>query len=314
MKKRWSQLSILMLVCLWVSILPQKAAALSCGASVSNINFGTVNVRTGAVNQTSASVTISCTGALSNLVGTCLRFGPGSGGAGSNNAPRYLRRGDGATLPYQLRPLGNGNTFGTLNALYVPIAILLGSGSATVPIFADITANSVAIGSGQYSSIFSGSSNIELKYGAPSDCNLLTQTANVPPFSVAAEVVPSCELDVTSLNFGTISGSANNPVDETAVVNVRCTSNTSYTIGLGMGGGGGSNPQLREMRSGSSVLKYGLYRDSALSLPWGNTAGNMPNSTGTGSNNAFTVFGRIHAGQSPRAGVYTDNVVVTITY
>ena len=36
--------------------------------------------------------------------------------------------------------------------------------------------------------------------------------------------------------------------------------------------------------------------------------------TGGGGNNAFTVYGRIHAGQSPKAGIYTDNVIVTITY
>ena len=308
------KVAALFLATIFCGLLPQSAAALTCRATVSNINFGSVSVRAGSVNQTSGNITITCNGALISLVGACLRFGPGTGGAGSNNSPRYMRRGDGAALPFQLRPIGNGSTFGTLNSMYVPVTTLLGSGTATVPIFADITANSVSVGSGQYSSTFSGASHIELQYEVLTSCELLNQTASVPPFTIAAEVVPSCELDVTSLSFGSISRSLINPVDETATVNVRCTSDTSYTIGLGMGGGGGSNPQMRQMRNGAQTLSYGLYRDSARVMPWGNLPGNMMSATGTGSNNAFTVFGRIHAGQSPGIGVYTDNVIVTITY
>ncbi|MBU2983076.1 spore coat U domain-containing protein [Lentibacter algarum] len=298
----------------FLGLMPQVASALSCRATVSNINFGSVSVRTGATNQTSGTVNISCSGTLLSLVGVCLRFGPGSGGAGNSNSPRYMRRGDGAALPYQLRPVGNGNAFGTLNEIYVPVTTLLGRGSATVPIFADITANSVAVGSGQYSSTFSGASDIEMEYGELTTCALLNQSASIPPFTVSAEVVPSCELDVTSLNFGTISGSLNQPVDETATINVRCTSDTDYTVGLDMGGGGGSNPANRQMRSGLQTLNYGLYRDGSRTMPWGNLPGNSMSATGNGSNNAFTVHGRIHAGQSPGMGVYTDSVIVTITY
>lgn len=298
-----------------LAALPQAAKALDCRASISNINFGSVSVRAGAVNQTSGTVTVSCSGALLDVVGVCLRFGAGSGGAGSNNAPRYMRRGDGAGLAYELRPLGNGATFGTLNALYVPVATLLGSGSTTVPIFADITTSSVSVGSGLYRSDFSGDANISMDYGSLTSCTLLNDDqASVPPFTVSAQVVPSCELDVTSLSFGSIGRSLDRVVDETATINVRCTSDTSYTIGLGMGGGGGADPAMRQMRNGVDTLSYGLYRDGARVMPWGNLPGSMATGTGTGTNNAFTVYGRIHAGQTPSIGVYTDSVIVTITY
>ncbi len=293
--------------------LPQAAAALTCNATVSNINFGAISVRAGAVNQTSGSITVRCRGSLLSLVGACVYFGPGSGGAGASNSPRYMRRGDGAALPFELRPLGNGNTFGTLNAVYVPVATLLGAGSATVPIFADVASTSVSVGSGSYASTCDGSTDISLEYGELTTCTLLQQGEPVPPFTVSAEVVPSCELDVSAMSFGSISASLTRPVDETATVNVRCTSDTSYTVSMGMGETGVS-PTDRRMRSLLGTLSYGLYRDPARSQPWGNLPGQMVAGTGSGGNNAFTVYGRIHAGQSPKAGIYTDSVIVTITY
>jgi spore coat protein U-like protein len=35
---------------------------------------------------------------------------------------------------------------------------------------------------------------------------------------------------------------------------------------------------------------------------------------GSGSNQRYNVYGRIHAGQATVLGTYTDNVVVTVNY
>ncbi|UYV37054.1 spore coat U domain-containing protein [Rhodobacteraceae bacterium D3-12] len=293
-------------------LLASASAAATCSASVSDINFGNVSVRAGAVNQTSGVITVTCTGILAPLTGACISFGPGSGGAGGGNSPRYMRRGDNAALAYQLRPLGNGGTFGTLNHMFVKPPLT--GGTISVPFYADITSQSVGVGTGSYSSTFSGTNNISLTYGVLA-CGLLGATVPVPPFTVSAEVVPSCEIDVTTLSFGYISSSLNSPIDESATVNVRCTSDTAYSVRMGMGTGPGvTNPAMRKMSSGGNTLAYGLYRDSARSLVWGDTSTTDVDANGLGSNQAFTVYGRIHAGQSPPPGSYSDSVVVTVNY
>ena len=186
--------------------------------------------------------------------------------------------------------------------------------SINVPIFADVISNNVSVDSGTYSSGFSGASNIELTYGVLS-CDLLGATSPVPSFTVAAEVAPSCEIDVTSLDFGVISAAVNAPVDAQATVNVRCTSNTSYTIGMDNGTGPGANsPINRLMQNGPHVLRYGIYRNAGRSRPWGNVPGTSVSGTGQGTNQSYPVYGRINSGQTAHFGVYTDSVVVTVNY
>lgn len=289
----------------------RTAQAATCDASVSNINFGAISVRSGAVNRTSGTLTVNCRGALVNVLGVCLRFGAGQGGAGSGNNPRYMRGPGNEALAYQLRPLGHGSGFGVLETLYVPVPIVLGAGSAQVPIYGDIISRSVSVGSGDYSSTFSGSADIEMVYGVLA-CNLPGQTATVPPFSVSAQVVPSCELVVSPLAFGIVSSSLTQPKDAAASITVRCTSDTNYSVALG--GGQSNDPANRILRNGTETLSYGLYRDAARSALWGETSGTTAAGYGTGTDNVFTVYGRIHAGQNAFVGVYTDNVVVTVNY
>ncbi len=298
----------------WLLAAAHPAQAESCSAAISDINFGAVNVRAGAVNQTSGTIQITCTGAIVSAVGVCVRFGPGNGGAGSNNSPRYMRRGDGSILLYELRPNGNGNAFGTLNEIYALVPIILGSGSVSVPFYADIVSTGVSVGTGSYSSVFSGAEDIELSYGIV-NCNILGNTASVPSFEVSAEVVASCEIDVGTLNFGNISSSITQPVYAETAINVRCTDTTPYVLSLDMGGGSGvTDPANRKLSNGPYTLNYGLYSDGAHVQAWGNLPGNSVGGTGAGLNQVFSVYGRIHSGQSAFVGVYQDSVLVTVAY
>ena len=69
------------------------------------------------------------------------------------------------------------------------------------------------------------------------------------------------------------------------------------------------------MANGAQTITYGLYQDAARSNPWGNTIGtNTAAGTGTGSNQALTVYGRVGAQTTPSRGTYSDSVVVTVTY
>jgi spore coat protein U-like protein len=69
------------------------------------------------------------------------------------------------------------------------------------------------------------------------------------------------------------------------------------------------------MANGAQTITYGLYQDSARSNAWGDTIGtNTESGTGTGSNQALTVYGRVGAQITSSPGSYSDAVVVTVTY
>ncbi|HAR53032.1 MAG TPA: hypothetical protein DCS45_14310, partial [Roseovarius nubinhibens] len=71
---------------------------------------------------------------------------------------------------------------------------------------------------------------------------------------------------------------------------------------------------LRRMTNGLSTLAYGLYRDPSRTQVWGSLPGTRATGVGSGSNQRYNVYGRIHAGQTTVLGTYTDNVVVTVNY
>ena len=132
-------------------------------------------------------------------------------------------------------------------------------------------------------------------------------------FQVTATVLKLCSVTATNLAFGDYTPTAAS--DQTSTLTVLCTTNTPYTIALNLGTA--TSPTTRAMTSAgaSTTLNYLLYRDSTRSSIWGETAGTDTQAgTGTGTNQAITVYGRVPANQRPQPGAYTDTVTVTLTY
>lgn len=150
----------------------------------------------------------------------------------------------------------------------------------------------------------------------------------------ASAVLPaqaqSCTAVATPLVFGSYSSPGGARLDSSAAVQVSCTPaylllacNVSYTVSLSAGAVG--SPGARQMAGGSGRLGYELYRDAARSVPWGDGGGSGAAVAGSiatsllglvcapGARN-HTVYGRIPANQNVPAGVYQDQVVLTITY
>ena len=116
----------------------------------------------------------------------------------------------------------------------------------------------------------------------------------------------------TALNFGT-QGPLTSAVNQTSTITVTCTKSAPYNIGLD--GGTSGNVSARTMINGANTVGYQLYSDSGRSTVWGNTIGtNTVASTGTGSSQAFTVYGQVPAQATPPAATYNDTVNVTVTY
>lgn len=137
--------------------------------------------------------------------------------------------------------------------------------------------------------------------------------------TASANVTGLCSVTVAPLAFGEYDPvgaheGAASPLDSTSTASVTCIKGTSATISLDYGMNAVSSQ--RRLRSGANHLHYGLYQDSARTLPWG-TAGSAAVNAGTAASNAprsFTVYGRIPGGQDVPAGSYADTVTLTVNY
>lgn len=285
------------------------AAALSCSASVTAVAFGSITVRDAGADQTTGTVTFDCTGGTpSASANVCLNLGAGSGGAAGGNSPRYMRRSDNLPLDYTLRRSGYGGTTWN-NESFTQALNASGAANFTATIYAEVTSSGAAVNGGSYSSTFSGS-DAAFSYGEGS-CG----TSGVSPnFTVSGTVTPSCTISASPMSFGSMESLAT-AVDQTATITASCTNGTSYSVKLGLGTGSGvTDPEARKMTFNTNTISYGLYQNNARTTPWGNTASNDFDSTGTGSNQSLTVYGRIGSQATPPTGTYTDTVVVTIEY
>lgn len=89
---------------------------------------------------------------------------------------------------------------------------------------------------------------------------------------------------------------------------VNCTAGSAnYSIGLSAGSSG--NTAARTLKSGTIALAYGLFRDAARSLNWGNVSGTDTYSgNGATSTVSIPIYPRILAGQRVAPGTYVDTI------
>lgn len=148
---------------------------------------------------------------------------------------------------------------------------------------------------------------------------------------VQAVVQATCSVNTTStgtsgpalLDFGTITNlTADVTADTTSgsvangAVSTLCSTGTTWTL-TADGGLHSSSTQRQMADTGSGVLPYDLYSDSAHSNAIGINDAQNPVATGTGTGAAVTtpVYGLIPAGTTmPEAGSYADTVTLTVTY
>jgi len=136
----------------------------------------------------------------------------------------------------------------------------------------------------------------------------------------------TCTVSSTAAAFGTYaplpgSGSA---VSTTATVTVVCNPgvisvNISYVIAFSIGGA--ASYATRSMGGASPRLRYQLYRDSGDTQIWGDgTAGTYTVADGytlgliLPITRTYTAYGLIAANTPAAVGMYTDTIMITLTY
>ena len=139
----------------------------------------------------------------------------------------------------------------------------------------------------------------------------------------AARAARTCSMDAgypTPIAFGTYNPGSPTPDDSTGTVSFTCTPGPPLTVltELSTGNGGSFNP--RQMASGTDVLTYNLYSDSARTVIWGSNAsgpyqGVSTTLSGATRSATLTIYGRIFTGQwvTP-APLYSDKITVTVSF
>lgn len=136
--------------------------------------------------------------------------------------------------------------------------------------------------------------------------------SNKATIDITATVQPSCTVVAGDLYFEITNFSKNQSYQGTAALNVLCTKDTKFVIGLDNGTSPGATVLNRKMKNRSSYLNYSLYKDSSNIMVWGNIGGNSLVGVATGQRQIFIIYAKIPAGQKSVPGKYLDSISVTV--
>lgn len=153
----------------------------------------------------------------------------------------------------------------------------------------------------------------------------LLWAAATPAQALCLGPLCTCTANVGSLAFGNVNPLSASATDSTATLRLSCGGTVAllvpYNVSIGAGYGG--NVADRRMASGGNTLSYGLYRDAARTLPWGDgtastsvLSGNVTlDALGLAPDTVMTIYGRVPGGQRTVVpGTYGDVLTVTVTY
>lgn len=140
-------------------------------------------------------------------------------------------------------------------------------------------------------------------------------------FEVRAEVIQSCTIEATDLNFGNYDPNSLVPTVGTSTITTTCTLLTPFDVGIDAGTNGSSvsDRQMIDDATGSELLAYSLSCAGlgvpACALNWGDTPGTDTFlSIGTGLPIPIAVAGTVAAGQQVTPGTYRDTPVTATVY
>lgn len=305
-------------ICLSVVIpaLPSPVQATQCNVSGASLVFGPVDTLSSLGTDTSADLSISCDGVPEGIevVTVCGHLGPGTGDT-SGNIRQMLGGSDTLgfglyTDPTHQHPWGHESHPELGDPLRLTLDVTDGAAATTVTLHGLVHGAQTSTAPGNYSATIADT-HASFAYDNGDLSNCTRDQGTETSISVSAEVQANCLIEAGDLNFGTV-GIIDQNVDAIADIAVSCTPGTGYSIALDGGISDASEPDQRQMRSGSNSLTYGLYLDPQRSQPWGEGA-SVKSGEGSGSEEAVSVYGRIPP-QAAAVGSYSDTVVVTVTY
>jgi len=316
-------LAALLLVLVSLGGAPALALAPVCSASVGSLLFGTIDVLAGGRVDAVSTLTVTCSGGpadAGHAVRICASMGAGQS---ASFPPRKLVNGA-SGLRFEIYPDLSGATpwgswsgsYGTSTGITIDLPLVNGGGVAQRSVYGSIFPLQAGTPPGVYTNSFAdvATSFVYALDAAATPCALLGGVPVSYSFLASATVEANCYIATHDLSFGTI-GALVNAVDAQTMLVMTCSAGLPYTIGLGGGRSQASDPANRHMTGPGGTIFYGLYRDAGRMQAWGASGiGNTLSGTGSAAAQSFPVYGRIHGAQMPAPGIYSDVIVVTVTY
>ncbi|ANY16536.1 spore coat U domain-containing protein [Bordetella pseudohinzii] len=146
-----------------------------------------------------------------------------------------------------------------------------------------------------------------------------TQTGDTT-FQVRITIQGTCLIvSATDIDFGTHPAAANFDVDQIGTIQVQCTKDLPFTLGLD-GGTTSGDPTARAMLHSSSsiTIPYRLSHDAGRTQNWGNDSTSWYSGIGLGMGAEYTipltVYARTTMAGNEPVGNYLDIITATITY
>ena len=320
-----ARLTIVVGLALAAFLFASPARATTCVANASNISFGTLAVSavTGAVAQGSIYEGCSSGWQTDGNLATCNAIGAGTNSVSQTN--RTMTNG-GYAIAYQLYSDSGYSTpyaYPGSDIFNIPYSTRNG-GYTTTTTYAKILSTPANLPPGTYTDAYTSTAQTFVDFDTwrtpdpPVTCGTNPNyTGLAAPFTVSVTVAASCSITASAMNFGSVGALASG-VSASTNLSVTCTYTTPYSIALGTGGAPGATTTTRAMTGPGGSISYGLYRDAAHTLNWGNNAtGSSPDTvsgTGAGAAQSLPVYGLVPAQRTPALGTYNDVVVVTVSY
>lgn len=141
-----------------------------------------------------------------------------------------------------------------------------------------------------------------------------TATSGMP---VRIEIVASCTVTTSDLNFGAYASNSQTPVQGQTAIQLLCGTVITAEVSLdaGSGPGGNTNNRRMEQEAGTDRLDYGLFQDPGRTIHWGDRSGrDTLEVQTTGPSLTIPIYGQIPGGQRVRDGTYSDTITVRVTY
>lgn len=129
--------------------------------------------------------------------------------------------------------------------------------------------------------------------------------------SATPAAAASCTVAAQGVNFGNYDVFALSHLESVGNIRVQCDAATSVEVSLSPGLG---DFTARRMSAGADELVYNLYTSSSRTTVWGDGTGGTATVSTDALTADLTLYGTVPARQNARPGLYTDTVVVTITY
>lgn len=304
----------LLLLLMLLAGAPTTAYAQSCSTSAQPLAFGTIGTPT-VQRDSTANVTVSCTGSAGATVRVCLAIDGGTLPSTASN--RLMLNGLNAAA-YQITTTPGGANWGDyLLGAGQEVAVTLGNNGAG----STVATMYGRLGAGQNLPAGTYTSSLSVRGRIPSGnspCGNLTGSfLAASSFNASVTLGGTCTVTASPVSFGTTQGLAT-ALAASGSLMVTCSNTMPYSIALNAGTTTGNTIAARSMSlggAGPGIVSYQLYQDSGFTVVWGDgTSGAVYPGTGTGMAQSIPVHGRVPSQTTPVSGTYQDTVTATVTY